>query len=65
MTAKEIEKSIGFVRFNMACEGFDLTDENEEICKNVLERKMSREEAIQYYISKYHSQGYNGKFREA
>lgn len=53
MTEKEIQHALAFVRFNMECEGFVLTEENLIIGRKILEGKITGDEAVKYYIEKY------------
>lgn len=46
MTEKEIDQKIEFVRFNMACEGFELTKEDIETGRDILQGKISGDEAV-------------------
>lgn len=52
MTEKEIE----FVRFNMACEGFELTEQDIEIGRNILQGKITGDKAVKRIIQE---NGYN------
>lgn len=46
MTEKEIDQKIEFVRFNMACEGFELTKKDIETGRDILQGKISGDEAV-------------------
>ena len=53
MTEDEIQKALAFVQFNMACEGFELTEDNLIIGRKILEGKITGDEAVRYYIEKH------------
>lgn len=46
MTEKEMDQKIEFVRFNMACEGFELTKKDIETGRDILQGKISGDEAV-------------------
>lgn len=47
MTEKEIARKIEFVRFNMACEGFELTQQDIETGREILKDKITGDEAVE------------------
>lgn len=53
MTEKEIEEKLAFVRFNMECEGFELTEENIRTGRRILSGEISGDEAVAEIIKKY------------
>lgn len=50
MNEKEIERKIEFVRFNMACEGFELTEQDIDTGREILQGKITGDEAVKRII---------------
>ena len=53
MTEKEIQETLAFARFNLACEGFEVTEENMCVGRDILEGKITADAAIECYIEKH------------
>lgn len=53
MTEKEIQEALAFARFNLACEGFEVTEENMRVGRDILEGKITADEAVKSYIEKH------------
>ncbi|MEM1486410.1 antitoxin VbhA family protein (plasmid) [Oscillospiraceae bacterium PP1C4] len=53
MTEKEIMENLEFVRFNMGCEGFELTEKNIQTGKEILRGKISGDEAVKRIIKEH------------
>ena len=47
MTEKDIARKLEFVRFNMACEGFDLTQQDIETGREILQGKITGDESVE------------------
>lgn len=50
MTEKEVTEKLDFVRFNMACEGFKLTEQDIETGRDILRGKITGDEAVKRII---------------
>lgn len=50
MNEKDIDRKIEFVRFNMACEGFELTEKDIETGRDILQGKITGDEAVKRII---------------
>ena len=50
MNEKDIDRKIEFVRFNMACEGFELTEKDIETGRDILQDKITGDEAVKRII---------------
>lgn len=53
MTEKEIQRVLAFARFNMACEGFEATEENMRVGREILEGKITADAAVARYIKQH------------
>ncbi len=53
MNEDEIQRVLAFVQFNMACEGFELTEEDIATGREILEGKITGDEAVKHYIEKH------------
>jgi len=47
---KDIDRKIKFVRFNMACEGFELTQQDIETGRDILQGKITGDEAVELIL---------------
>ncbi len=50
MNEKDIDRKIKFVRFNMACEGFELTQQDIETGRDILQGKITGDEAVELIL---------------
>lgn len=50
MSEKEINRSLEFVRFNMGCEGFELTEKDIETGREILRGHITGDEAVKRII---------------
>lgn len=53
MTEKEIQMALAFAQFNLACEGFEATEENMRVGRNILQGKITADAAVENYIEKH------------
>lgn len=57
MTEEEIQKALEFGRFNLECEGFEVTEEDMRIGREILDGKITGDEAVARIIQKYRDNG--------
>ena len=57
MTEEEIQRALAFGRFNLECEGFEVTEEDIRVGREILEGKMTADEAVAHIIERYRNDG--------
>lgn len=57
MTEEEIQEALDFGQFNLECEGFEVTEEDMRIGREILEGKITADEAVARIIQKYRDDG--------
>lgn len=57
MIEEEIQKALAFCHLNMECKGFEVTEEDMRIGREILEGKITGDEAAARIIQKYRNDG--------